>query len=449
MSKASKKSKKQTVAPAVAVAPKQTAATQPQQPSQTEIDAINAKLAQVGNQVRFAIDNAQFALAKNLLESEILPHAPQHPLALNDLALCEKSLGNFEVAYQTAIFALNFAAEQHLAEIYDNLTSICHKLNRFEESKHFARLAILVKKDAVKHIAPQELPKRKKKGIATEKSKNIIAFSLSGADPRQCETAVLNASLASQIYPNWTCRFYVDETVPAHVFDRLSQHSVQLFHCELDTGIPAIFRHFAVASDKEVQAFLLRDVDSLLSYKEAAAVEAWIDSKQFFHIMRDFYEHTELVLPSMWGGYTGAFENIEDTMRAFFAQNGVSRLSLLGFLREYIFPTIAQSLMTHDDLHLDPDSYAYPRFVLSDVEKIPFFHIGIADGFIRTTSIHLEEAVNEIEWYIANQQDQIVCFYRGVPVLVDGKPTVHINLPSFYNEHLASGRWQIRYRTIS
>lgn len=57
---------------------------------------------------------------------------------------------------------------------------------------------------------------------------NIIAFSLFGANPRYCETSILNTELAKQVYPEWTCRFYVDDTVPVLVQQRLKEKGAQV-----------------------------------------------------------------------------------------------------------------------------------------------------------------------------------------------------------------------------
>lgn len=437
----SKKSAK-AIAPAIAVDTKpQTSNTMP------SADEINQRLALIGTEVRNAFDNFDFVTAKNLLEKEVMPYASQHPVALNDLAFAEKNLGNHQVAYNIAMTALNFASEQHLPEIYDNLASICHKLARFEESKYFGRLAIFVKKESVKTITPNALPKRKKKGLHADKTKNIIAFSLTGENPRQCETAVLNASLATNFYPNWTCRFYVDNSVPAHVIDRLTQYNVQIFKAD-ESPLPPVLRHFAVMADTNVHAFLLRDVDSMLSRKEAVAVDAWLDSKQTFHIMRDFYDQSELVLASMWGGYTGSFDNIEKEIVDYFTENGLGYNTILQFLRTKIYPTLAQSLISHDDLHLDPDSYAYPSYVVTDVERTPLFHIGMPDGFVRVTSINLDEPAKLIEWFLVTEQDDIICYYTTPTQITDGKHVVSLNLPYFYSQNIEKGLWSIRYQVV-
>ncbi len=41
----------------------------------------------------------------------------------------------------------------------------------------------------------------------------IISFSLWGQNPKYLTGAIRNAVLVKQIYPDWVCRFYVDNKV--------------------------------------------------------------------------------------------------------------------------------------------------------------------------------------------------------------------------------------------
>lgn len=59
--------------------------------------------------------------------------------------------------------------------------------------------------------------------------------------------------------------------------------------------------------DPTIKRFLIRDADSIVSHREKAAVDAWLKSDKWFHLMRDNYSHTELILAGMWGGCTGIF----------------------------------------------------------------------------------------------------------------------------------------------
>ncbi|MER8055554.1 tetratricopeptide repeat protein, partial [Acinetobacter pittii] len=83
-----------------------------------------------------------------------------------------------------------------------------------EEKIKFGRLAISTKKELTKNEPTLNIPTHKPVPFSPNPQENIIAFSLFGANPRYCETSILNTKLAQEIYPEWTCRFYVDESVP-------------------------------------------------------------------------------------------------------------------------------------------------------------------------------------------------------------------------------------------
>ena len=51
--------------------------------------------------------------------------------------------------------------------------------------------------------------------------KRIISFCIYGSDPKYADAAILNVELQPTIYPGWTCRFYLDDSVPINVIDKL------------------------------------------------------------------------------------------------------------------------------------------------------------------------------------------------------------------------------------
>ena len=120
----------------------------------------------------------------------------------------------------------------------------------------------------------------------------IISFSLYGSAPLYCEGAVRNVELARAIYPGWRCRFYIDETVPPRYLDALAERGAEVLHIDQRVG-PSYCRfcRFLPAADPAVERFIVRDADSRLNVPERAPVEAWIQSGESFHIMRDHPGH--------------------------------------------------------------------------------------------------------------------------------------------------------------
>lgn len=184
--------------------------------------------------------------------------------------------------------------------------------------------------------------------------RNIIAFSLWGSDPRYLDNAVANAELARHIYPEWRCRFYLDSSVPESYLGKLQFAGAELVPMQparfLNEGL---FWRFLVANDPNVDRFLIRDADSMLSVRERTAVNQWLDSDKHFHLMRDLPSHTELILAGMWGGVGGVLPPLEPAWTRFAAEFSVPpKIMDQLFLRQCIWPAIKDHSLTHDS-HYD------------------------------------------------------------------------------------------------
>ncbi|MDR0068730.1 tetratricopeptide repeat protein, partial [Acinetobacter sp. 11520] len=92
------------------------------------------------------------------------------------------------------------------------------------------------------------------------------------------------------------CRFYVDDTVPVLVQQRLKEKGAQVIQvADSQKQLSGLFWRFLVMDDPTIKRFLIRDADSIVSHREKAAVDVWLKSDKWFHLMRDNYSHTELI----------------------------------------------------------------------------------------------------------------------------------------------------------
>ncbi len=136
----------------------------------------------------------------------------------------------------------------------------------------------------------------------------IIAFSLWGDNPKYTNGAVKNALIAKEMFPDWTCRFYVADDVPEHITDKL----IDLGNSEIvnmdGTGWNGMFWRFLAADSDDT--VIVRDTDSRLGQREKAAVDAWLASNRDFHIMRDHPYHAIEILGGMWGVRNGLLKGI-------------------------------------------------------------------------------------------------------------------------------------------
>ena len=180
-------------------------------------------------------------------------------------------------------------------------------------------------------------------------NKNIISFSLWGDKTEYIEGAILNATLAPIIYPEWKCRFYCDTSVATNVIDKLRSLGSEVRVLDKN-NLPffGLFWRFFVAEDPAVDRFIIRDCDCIINCQERVAVDEWVASGKHFHIMRDYASHTELIHAGMWGGVRGAIPKTSELIVDYYDHHPKERTIDQRFLRHYIWPIAKQSKLCHD-----------------------------------------------------------------------------------------------------
>jgi tetratricopeptide (TPR) repeat protein len=183
--------------------------------------------------------------------------------------------------------------------------------------------------------------------------RNVICFSLWGVDPKYTYNAVLNAKRVPRVYPGWSARFYIDESVPAEIVRALVDYGARVIRVA-DDGRDnlRLFWRFFPSEDPSVERFLCRDCDSVINEREAAAVADWIESGRRFHLMRDHPEHAELIMAGMWGGIAGLLPKLSEQAIQYFESHVVKwRWVDQDFLRDRIWPVIKHDCLVHDDYY--------------------------------------------------------------------------------------------------
>jgi len=193
--------------------------------------------------------------------------------------------------------------------------------------------------------------------------KKIISFSVWGSNPKYAEAAYQNLLLQPEIYPGWTCRFYVDETVPLSVINKLKgtpEIPTEIVLMPPSDGNYGLFWRFEPLKDTTIERFIVRDSDSRLNIREAAAVKEWEESGKEFHIMRDHPQHGAYICGGMWGATSEFINKIapiyDDLLKSFlsslsfndiFKQRGKYFNTDQPFLWKHIWPRIMNSHIAH------------------------------------------------------------------------------------------------------
>lgn len=190
----------------------------------------------------------------------------------------------------------------------------------------------------------------------------VISFALWGSDPRYLNGAIENAKLAKKIYPGWTPIFHLTGGFELRFLDKLSNHA-DLVLCENDFGdYRNLFHRLKPCFNLEYERVIVRDCDSRLNKREAAAVKVWESSLFPLHVMRDHRHHGIPIMGGMFGvvpcmmpfNYTVALEQWMDTV----ARNlPVSKPTKLGnhwgsdqeWLKDKIWKKYKDNHLGHDD----------------------------------------------------------------------------------------------------
>ena len=104
---------------------------------------------------------------------------------------------------------------------------------------------------------------------------------------------------------------------------------------------------FLVASDSNIERYVIRDIDSRISRREKLAVDEWIASGKQFHLMRDHPSHSNYaMIGGMWGGTHDAIPNMKSLLL-----NNTRKHSFLedmNFLNTMVWTKVKSSVFQHD-----------------------------------------------------------------------------------------------------
>ena len=321
-----------------------------------EAASLDAHMLRAG----FLFNAGDLARSAAALE-ETVAVFPDEPKVHENLGILHKRLGRFEEALGALEKALSLGDAN--PNIHDGLCSVYGTLGRMEEARRHGTESLLAKDaEATANGLEFDVPVAPPKPFdPTRPADNIVAFSLWGDRPRYTQGAVQNAILVTALYPGWTARFYVDDTVPPPVVDQLRQLRAEI----VMRPRPSVFYEgllwrLEVVGDPTVSRFLVRDADAVVNTQERAAVDEWLASNRHFHVMRDWFTHTDLILAGLWGGAGGVLPPL-DTLRAAFKPFRVATPNFdQDLLRMTVWPTARKSVLVHDGYFDCFDSRPFP-----------------------------------------------------------------------------------------
>ena len=290
--------------------------------------------------------DAAVTLLKTLFEET--PNDSEVP---ENIGVMLRQAGKIEDSVEYLHLAHRMSPEK--PNICDGLAHSYNTLKKPDRVQEFGRRSLVLKDEAVKDAKSWLVPQGAPPIFNREKrERNILSFSLFGDGPRYLHGALRNARLADDLYPGWTCRFYCDPRVPRAVIEELKELGCEIvMRSRPERFYEGLLWRFEVIDDPSIDRFLVRDCDSVINIKERVAVDAWLASDKWFHMMRDFPSHTELILAGMWGGISGVLPSIETLNEEFPLQTAPTRTYDQQLLRNMVWPTMRKSVLIHDSVY--------------------------------------------------------------------------------------------------
>jgi tetratricopeptide (TPR) repeat protein len=318
------------------------------------LDRLNAAGADKPAPLMFQAAYYLFLVGDYAGSATILEHrvqqAPDDLEALLNLAVSYSRGGRYAEAASRASAVLAREAGHVLA--LDTLAASLYRLGRFDEARAAGERALVAKDKAAKPVAADwRLPAGTPRDYARGKP-DVIAYSLWGSQPRYLRGALRNLLLAPDVFPGWRVRFYVDDTVPAEFAQLAAQLDAEVVYEPANAMLrQKLCWRFKIAEDPQVGRFLVRDVDSVLGVREFLAVQAWVESDRWFHVIRDWWTHTELVLAGLWSGVAGVLPPLTAMLAGYASGRAETPNIDQWFLRDHVWGYLRHSCLVHDRLY--------------------------------------------------------------------------------------------------
>ncbi|GAB3476722.1 tetratricopeptide repeat protein [Marinomonas epiphytica] len=261
----------------------------------------------------------------------------------------------------------------------DLLASSYRGLKQWTEAKTAGKQSLKLKHDLSldnhsKHPTFQENNQNTQPPLTPQRpQQDIISFSLWGNQARYLRGALDNLLACQHLYPNWICRFYIDSSVPSEFTKAISALGAQVIHEKDGQSLrQKLSWRFKVANDPKVRLFLVRDTDSVVNLREVSAVNDWLISGKDFHIMRDWWTHTDLILAGMWGGKGGKLPDLTRAINQY--QSGMAETPNIDqwFLRDCVWPLVYSNCLIHDRYYDRQFAKPWP----TEPPKHSNFHVG-------------------------------------------------------------------------
>lgn len=188
--------------------------------------------------------------------------------------------------------------------------------------------------------------------------KKLISFSIWGDKPLYLDGAVRCAQSSKDFYPDYTCRFYHDNTVPGEYLMKFVDAGAEIRLMPRSIDVLGMYWRFRpmFEDNENIERFLVRDTDCAFTRREVDAVREWESNGKPFHIIRDNRVHNIPILGGTWGAIPGCIQGFQIAMESWLSHvqpmpsqhegrlyHGTDQL----FLGWYVWPRVFMNHTAH------------------------------------------------------------------------------------------------------
>ena len=130
--------------------------------------------------------------------------------------------------------------------------------------------------------------------------KIIFSFSLYGDDRKYSDPLFINFDIINSNFNNFEVQIYYDNSVPISVINELEKKGAILLEIttKYNTATEKMSWRYNPIFNNANDCCIIRDSDSVISFREICLIKEWLNSSYNFHIIRDHPLHN---MPIMGG----------------------------------------------------------------------------------------------------------------------------------------------------
>jgi hypothetical protein len=218
------------------------------------------------------------------------------------------------------------------------------------------------------------------KSRAFEELDKVVSVSLFGTKSKYLRGAEKLVESVGRHLPGWRIVFFVGNSVPEDIRKKIQSQGARIVPVREPEGLAAAAWRFRVDELGNPDCVLFRDSDSLVSRREASAVNQWVASGSIAHIIRDHPFHSAPILAGLWGLRPSLAKWFGEELKTY------RFLDVYGsdqsFLAEKVYPKLAKSSVIHASYHRHESSIAISEFEIGHSRLGPFCGEGVTSPIL-------------------------------------------------------------------